>query len=1014
MTDATGPLPPLPETSCGCQPEPTLNRRDLLKASGGLLTLAALSGAQRPSVAQAANDHRVPVDKGLDSAWVKSLRLPGTPVWSSGAELNTIGMPCGGIGTGQLYLRGDGTLGVWRIFNRAGGPQAPVEQGFAVVVEQGGQRQVRPLSRVGFPGVEFLGEYPLGRLRYTDPACPVTIAMEVGTPFIPLNAKDSALPATWFEMTVTNTTRETVKVATVGWLENAVLCNTASRIGPGASRRTTRSGARLVHSASYESPQVIEQPREPIMIADFEGADYGTWKATGTAFGERPAAGTLGGQQTVSGFQGKGLVNTFIAGDAPQGTLTSPPIDLNRRFVNFMIGGGSHAGQTCLNLIVDGKVVRTAVGRDNERLEWMSWNVADLEGQRATFEIVDQNSGGWGHINLDHIELADEPRQGALPPFEQLDDLGTMVLALADGQADQAVARAAMAELGEPGIARTFDDEAWPAATRQAGVLASPMIELAPTETQTFTWLIAWHFPNHPNGHEYTTRFADAPAVADFLLANRERLVGETRLWRDVWYDSTLPRWLLDRLHSTVSTLATGTCQWWSNGRFWAWEGVNCCAGTCTHVWNYAHAAARLFPELERSARTMQDFGAGYHDDGLVGFRSNNAYAADGQCGTILKAYREHLASADDAYLTEYWPKIKQALEYSIARDGNDDGLIEDSQHNTYDINFEGPNTFVGSLYLAALKAGAAMAREVGDDAAAERYTTIAEEGGRKTAAELFDGEYFFQQVDLDKYPKSQYGHGCLADQVFGQGWAHHVGLGYIYPEPQVRSALESVWKYCWAPDVGPQNEAHPPQRWFIKPGEPGLFICTWPKSLHLGKNAVLYRDEVWTGIEYQVAGHMVWEGMLDEALVICRAVHDRYAAGKRNPYNEIECGDHYARALASWGVYTALCGYDYHGPKGRLSFAPKLDGDGFRAAFTAAEGWGTFEKDGPLSRVMVKWGRLRLRELGLPAAEGQVSVTLDGKAVAATGAVAEGRLSVAFAAECVVGAGQTLEVSAG
>lgn len=1009
MNDATGPLPPLPETSCGCEPTPTISRRDLLKAGGGLLTLAALSGATRAAVAAPVADHRVPLEKGLDPAWVRDLRLPGVPVWAAGAELNTIGMPCGGIGTGQLYLRGDGTLGVWRVFNRAGGPQAPVEQGFALRVRSGGTTQVRPLSRVGFPNVRFLGEYPLGQVRYADEGCPVTVAMEAGSPFIPLNAKDSALPATWFEMTVENTSPETVQVAIAGWLENAVLCNNAGRLGAGAAKRSRRLGDRVVHTAEYEPPAAVAQPREPILIADFEGADYGTWKATGAAFGERPAGGTLGGQQQVSGFEGKGLVNTFIAGDAPQGTLTSPPVTINRRYLNFLIGGGSHGGETCLNLLLDGRTVRTATGRNNERLEWMSWDVSDLDGRDVVLEIVDRNSGAWGHINIDHVELADEPRQGALPPFEQLDDRGTMVLALAEP-----APAADLAGIDLPVGLTTADDEAWPATQRRVGTLSTPTVDLAPGERRTFTWVIAWHFPNHPNGHEYTTRFGDAGAVADYLLANRERLQSETRLWRDVWYDSTLPRWLLDRLHSTVSTLATGTCQWWSNGRFWAWEGVNCCAGTCTHVWNYAHAVARLFPELERSARTMQDFGAGYHDDGLVGFRSNNAYAADGQCGTILKAWREHLMCADDSYLREYWPKIKQALEYSIARDGDADGLIADSQHNTYDINFEGPNTFVGALYLAALKAGAAMAREVGDDAAAERYTAIAASGGQKTAAELFNGEYYIQRVDLGRFPKWQYGDGCLADQVFGQGWAHHVGLGYVYPREQVRSALESVWKYCWAPDVGPQNEAHPPERWFLKPGEPGLFICTWPRSPHLGPQSVRYRDEVWTGIEYQVAGHMVWEGMVDEALVICRAIHDRYAAGKRNPYNEIECGDHYARAMASWGVFTALCGYDHHGPHGRLSFDPKLTPHRFRAAFTAAEGWGTYEQDGRVSRVMVKWGRLRLRELGLPAAVGQVTVTVDGQAVAATGEVVDRRLRVAFAEDVVVGAGQVLEARVG
>ncbi len=465
-------------------------------------------------------------------------------------------------------------------------------------------------------------------------------------------------------------------------------------------------------------------------------------------------------------------------------------------------------------------------------------------------------------------------------------------------------------------------------------------------------------------------------------MDNYARLTNDTRQWCKTFYeDSTLPRWLLFRLHSTVCNLATGTCQWWGNGRFWAWEGVGCCAGTCTHVWNYEHAMARLFPELERTVREMQDFGEGFDENsGLVGFRSNRAYAADGQCGTVLKAYREHLMSADSEFLKRNWPRIKKTLLFSIGHDGDDNGLIEDSQHNTFDINFEGPNTFVGSLYLAAIRAGEEMAREMGDEDFANRCRKIFESGKKLTMEKLWNGEYFIQEVDLEKYPKYQYGEGCLSDQVFGQGWAHLVGLGYIYPPEAVKTALESVWKYNWTPDVGPYNASYKPERWFARPGEPGLFTCTWPNSEYM-REGVRYRSEVWTGIEYQAAGGMVWEGMLDEALAICDGVQQRYDPARLNPYNEIECGDHYARALASWGVYQALAGYEYHGPHGHLGFAPKVTPRNFKAAFTAAEGWGTFSqvRTGNEQRefVEIRWGKLRLRSLAFEVPQGWKAATV-------------------------------------
>jgi len=416
----------------------------------------------------------------------------------------------------------------------------------------------------------------------------------------------------------------------------------------------------------------------------------------------------------------------------------------------------------------------------------------------------------------------------------------------------------------------------------------------------------------------------------------------------------------------------------------------------------------------------MQDFGEGFaSESGLVGFRSNRAYAADGQCGTVLKAYREHLMSPDDDFLKRNWSKIKKTLEYSIGQDGNDDGLIEASQHNTFDINFEGPNTFVGSLYLAALRAGEEMAKEMDDGQFAARCRKIFESGSRLTVERMWDGEYFIQIVDLEKHPKFQYARGCLSDQLFGQGWAHQLGLGYIYPPEYVKKALQAVWKYNWAPDVGPYNAAHKPERWFARPGEPGLFTCTWPKSEFLAEG-VRYKSEVWTGIEYQVAGHMAWEGMVDEALAICDGIQRRYNPAKHNPFNEVECGDHYARAMASWGVYTALAGYEYHGPKGHIGFAPRITPEKFSTAFTAAEGWGTFaqirDSKSQREQITVRWGKLNVRTLAFAVPyefrSVKAAVTLNNKAIASDCTFRNGRVEITLNERQLVSEGQTLSVT--
>lgn len=749
--------------------------------------------------------------------------------------------------------------------------------------------------------------------------------------------------------------------------------------------------------AKDEFAEDVSDTRPRIMLAQFEGGTYGAWRATGEAFGPGPATGTLPDQNPVTGFVGHGLVNTFFKGDDTKGTLTSPEFTIERKFINFKIGGGNHAGKTCVDLVVDGTTVRTAAGLNNERLLWDSWLVDEFEGQKATIVVRDDMTGPWGHINVDEIEQADTVRSREDLMIRRGNvnaDHGTMALTV-------------LGNVLEPSKnSRPLRPETW------VETLPSQTLKIGPKEKQTVIFALTWHFPNHPRGRQYANWFKDAGDVASYVATNHGRLSRDTKLWRDTYYDSSLPYWLLDRVHSTVGNLATGTTEWWGNGRFWAWEGVVCCAGTCTHVWNYEHALARLFPSIQRNIREQQDFGAAFDEaTGLVGFRGNREYATDGQCGTVLKAYREHLVSADDEFLKRNWPKIKKSLEFLIGHDANADGMLEDGQPNTYDIDFFGANTFVGALYLAALRAGEEMAKERGDNTFAQTCKTLFLKGRASTEQKLWNGEYFIQEVDQSLHKEYQYGPGCLSDQLFGQGWAHQVGLGHLYDPAKVKKSLASVWKYNWAPDVAAQNKCWAPERPFAVPGEGGLFICTWPKGGRQ-QDPVRYRDEVWTGIEYQVASHMIWESMVEEGLAVCRAIHDRYHPAKRNPYNEVECSDHYARALASWGVLTALSGFEYHGPRGELKFAPKMPGKTFRTAFTTAEGWGTYDQSADKVSLKLAHGKLRLTKLTVPWSAKSATPKLDGQAVAFVAKVTESTVTIQFKSPVTIGAGQSLVVS--
>jgi uncharacterized protein (DUF608 family) len=523
--------------------------------------------------------------------------------------------------------------------------------------------------------------------------------------------------------------------------------------------------------------------------------------------------------------------------------------------------------------------------------------------------------------------------------------------------------------------------------------------DVAPGDSKTIALRLCWHAPSSnlrtdagykpvvPTGGVgagekyyqpwYPARFADIAAVAAHW---RERYAGlreASGRFADCLHDSTLPAEITEAVTANLGILKSPTVLRQADGRMWGWEGCNddigSCAGSCTHVWNYAQAVAHLFPSLERTLRETE-FGPAQDQRGHQNFRASLPIrvpekilyaAADGQLGGLMKFYRDWRISGDNGWLHRWWPRVRQSLDYCIETwDPARKGWVEEPHHNTYDISFWGPDGMVTSIYLGALHAAVQMGRALGEDIGG--YEELYAAGRNRLEGELFNGEYFFHRPEWKNLragppendfknktpapsadeialikeigPLYQYGTGCLSDGVIGAWFSEVCGLGEIIAPAKVASHLQAVYRNNFKPDL--TLHANSQRSTFAQGSEGGLVLCTWPKG---GRPPLpfVYAGEVWTGIEYQVASHLIMTGHVGEGLAIVRACRARYDGRVRNPFNEYECGHWYARALSSYALLQAMSGARYDAVEQVLHLRPSRPGD-FRCFLATATGYGT------------------------------------------------------------------------
>lgn len=447
----------------------------------------------------------------------------------------------------------------------------------------------------------------------------------------------------------------------------------------------------------------------------------------------------------------------------------------------------------------------------------------------------------------------------------------------------------------------------------------------------------------------YSAKFKGIDDVVSYWKTNYNDLRSKSELFKNSFYNTTLPAEVIEAIAANLTILKSPTVLRQPDGRLWSWEGCGdnsgCCAGSCTHVWNYAQAIPHLFPKLERTLRETE-FLHSQDNEGHQTFRSalpvravaTTFYAAsDGQLGGIMKMYREWRISGDNEWMKKMYPSVAESMDYCIKTwDPASTGTLEEPHHNTYDIEFWGPDGMCTSFYLGALKAISEMGNFLGEDV--QKYQALFEKGRKAIETDLFDGEYFIQKIKWEglkaadpvkasatafntsysdealklmqkEGPKYQYGKGCLSDGVLGAWIAEVCGLDNIVDSVKVRSHLNSVYKYNFRKDLS--DHSNPQRPSYALGNEGGLLLCTWPKGEMLSLPFV-YSNEVWTGIEYQVASHLMFMGEVEKALEIVRTCRDRYDGRTRNPFDEYECGHWYARAMSSYGMLQGMTGVSY------------------------------------------------------------------------------------------------------
>lgn len=586
-------------------------------------------------------------------------------------------------------------------------------------------------------------------------------------------------------------------------------------------------------------------------------------------------------------------------------------------------------------------------------------------------------------------------------------------------------------------IDRNYDAGAGASEQSQPGTLDTcsmlKKVTLKPGEVAKIRFVVSWNVPNfHMYWAEeenvswknyYATVFKDSVDSGVYALSNWEDLYTRSKIFAQELSMTTIPNIAKEAIEGTMATLKSPTVSRLADGSLYGFEGSHehsgSCEGNCQHVYNYAYVTSFLFPDLERSMRDLE-FNYQITEDGETKFRlpmplgrewclhitpigDRRHACVDGQMGLVIKTYREWKISGDTDWLRKNWDKVKLVISYVWSEKNPDlwdpqmSGVITGMQHHTLDVELFGANSWLQGFYMAALSAAREMAEFLGDEIAST-YRTLLEKGKEYTKNHLFNGEYFIQNIDLSdkticenfdsvkeywndeaKEIKYQIGEGSSIDQLTGQWHADILGLGEFFDKDQKRTALKSMMKYNFCENM--RNVVNT-FRVFALNDEAGSIMCAYPEGVKTPAIPITYSTECMTGFEYAFAGLLFSEGMVDEATRVIFAVRNRYDGEKRNPWNELECGSNYVRAMSSYAFIPILSGFSFNMAKSEIGFNPKINPKNFRSIFSVGGAWGNVQMTKKSTRINLCDGELFLKKLTLPYITSISNVLVDGKEV--------------------------------